>query len=89
MDRNKKRTIGFVSDMRRINVSLSRAKDNCIIVGDLKRLSLNKIWREIITEAIQNEQVYEVKDISKVTIANIFKNKQKHLLKSLNIEGNI
>ena len=26
MMKNRKRTIGFVSDMRRINVSLSRAK---------------------------------------------------------------
>jgi senataxin len=42
---NKKKTIGFVSDMRRINVSLSRAKDYCIIVGDLKRLCINKIWK--------------------------------------------
>ncbi len=65
MNRNRKRTIGFVSDMRRINVSLSRAKDYCIIVGDLKRLCLNKIWKEIIFEAMDNDQVYEVKDINK------------------------
>ena len=58
MNRNRKRTIGFVSDMRRINVSLSRAKDYCIIVGDLKRLCLNKIWKEIIFEAMDNDQVY-------------------------------
>jgi len=43
---NRKKTIGFVSDMRRINVSLSRAKDICIIVGDMKRLSsLSKKWK--------------------------------------------
>ena len=52
MSLNKKRTIGFVSDMRRINVSLSRAKDFCIIVGDLKRLSINKVWKQIIFEAM-------------------------------------
>lgn len=85
--RNRKRTIGFVSDMRRINVSLSRAKENCIIVGDLKRLSLNKVWKDIIIDAISDEQVYEVKDPSKVTIASIFKNKQKNLMKSLDLEG--
>ncbi len=45
MNMNKKKTIGFVSDMRRINVSLSRAKDHCIIVGDLKRLSISKVWK--------------------------------------------
>lgn len=83
--RNRKRTIGFVSDMRRINVSLSRAKENCIIVGDLKRLSMNKVWKDIILDAISDEQVYEVKDPSKVTIASIFKNKQKHLMKTLDL----
>lgn len=48
MNFNRKRTIGFVSDMRRINVSLSRAKNACIIVGDLKRLCLNNKWKNII-----------------------------------------
>ena len=38
--------------MRRINVSLSRAKNACIIVGDLKRLSLNKKWKNIIEDAM-------------------------------------
>lgn len=56
-------------------------------MGDLKRLSLNKVWREIIHDAILDEQVYEVKDPSKVTIASIFKNKQKHLMKNLDVEG--
>ena len=56
-------------------------------MGDLKRLSLNKVWREIIHDAILNEQIYEVKDPSKVTIASIFKNKQKHLMKNLDTEG--
>jgi len=56
-------------------------------VGDLKRLSLNKVWREIIHDAILDEQVYEVKDPSKVTIASIFKNKQKNLMKNLDVEG--
>lgn len=56
-------------------------------MGDLKRLSLNKVWREIIHDAILDEQVYEVKDPSKVTIASIFKNKQKHLMKNLDVDS--
>lgn len=45
--------------MRRINVSLSRAKNVCIIVGDLKRLSsLSKKWKEIVTDAMEKDQVY-------------------------------
>lgn len=56
-------------------------------MGDLKRLCLNKVWKDIILDAIQDEQVYEVKDPNKVTISSIFKNKQKHLLKNLNLDG--
>ena len=32
---NHKKTIGFVSDGRRLNVALSRAKEFCIVIGDL------------------------------------------------------
>ncbi len=32
---NPKRTIGFVADGRRLNVALSRAKEVCIVIGDL------------------------------------------------------
>lgn len=88
MNANKKKTIGFVGDMRRINVSLSRAKNHCIIVGDLKRLSINRAWREIIIEAMDNDQVYEVREWNKATIGGIFKNKEKHLMKSFGIERN-
>lgn len=34
---------------------------------------------------MENDQVYDVKDLQKATIANIFKNKSKHLLKSLGL----
>jgi len=58
VEENKRKTIGFVSDLRRINVSLSRAKNLCIIFGDIKRLSINNTWRNIIEQAIELKQVY-------------------------------
>ena len=45
---NYKKTIGFVADGRRLNVALSRAKEVCVVIGDLERLQLNKIWKSII-----------------------------------------
>jgi hypothetical protein len=35
---------------------------------------------------MDNDQVYEVKDWSKAVIGTIFKNKQKHLLKSMGMD---
>lgn len=59
MKPNKRKTIGFVSDLRRINVSLSRAKNLCVIVCDAKRLAMaNKIWNNIMTNAVENNQMY-------------------------------
>lgn len=57
---NRRRTIGFVADMRRVNVSLSRAKDVCIVVGDLNRLASNSTWRKIIVDAIEKGQAYQM-----------------------------
>ena len=47
-----------MSDFRRINVGLSRAKNVCVIFADLKRLAINEKWKEIIEDAISREQVF-------------------------------
>jgi superfamily I DNA and/or RNA helicase len=41
-------------------VALSRAKEVCIIVGDLNRLQLSKIWKNIIHGAQKNKQAFKV-----------------------------
>jgi superfamily I DNA and/or RNA helicase len=57
---NRKHTIGFVGDGRRLNVALSRAKDICVIVGDLNRLQLSKVWKRIIVGAQKKGQAFKV-----------------------------
>jgi superfamily I DNA and/or RNA helicase len=57
---NRKYTIGFVGDGRRLNVALSRAKELCIIVGDLNRLQLSKVWKNIILGAQKKGQAFKV-----------------------------
>lgn len=58
MEENKRKTIGFVSDLRRINVSLSRAKSLCVIFCDAKRLCINPTWKNIIHEAMAKNQLF-------------------------------
>lgn len=58
IEENKRKTIGFVSDFRRVNVSLSRAKNLCVIFGDVKRLSIDSTWKKIIEDGISNHQVF-------------------------------
>ena len=43
-----KRSIGFLSDTRRLNVALTRAKYGLIIVGDEQTLCKNEAWYKLL-----------------------------------------
>jgi superfamily I DNA and/or RNA helicase len=45
---NPQEEIGFLEDLRRLNVALTRAKRKLIIVGDAKTLSSNEVYRKLI-----------------------------------------
>ena len=59
-DERYRRTIGFVGDGRRLNVALSRAKQVCVVVGDMYRLQVNKIWRHMINDAKKRGEAFRV-----------------------------
>ncbi len=46
--------IGFLSELRRTNVAISRAKNRCWIIGDSATMSSNKFYRELIENAEKN-----------------------------------
>jgi senataxin len=50
----QKPTLGFLADVRRMNVSLSRARISLIVVGDMKTLNINSYWRGLIDFAVKN-----------------------------------
>ena len=41
--------IGFTADPRRLNVAITRAKSQLIIVGNKQLLSTNPLWHSIVT----------------------------------------
>ena len=45
---NKAGQIGFLSDTRRLNVAITRAKHYLFMIGSTKTLNTNKVWRNLI-----------------------------------------
>lgn len=43
--------VGFLKDVRRINVALTRAKSTLMILGDKQALSSNEFWRDLTVDA--------------------------------------
>ena len=43
--------MGFLSDHRRLNVALTRARSNMIVIGNASMLGNDTIWRDMISEA--------------------------------------
>ena len=45
---NPERKVGFLSDERRLNVAITRAKRGLVIVGDEQTLSASPVWRDYL-----------------------------------------
>ncbi|MBN2796087.1 MAG: IGHMBP2 family helicase [Clostridia bacterium] len=45
---NDHHTLGFLTDFRRLNVSISRAKSKLILIGNIKQLKQNRMYRDLL-----------------------------------------
>ena len=57
---NEKEEIGFLSDIRRLNVAITRAKRKLIIIGDAKTLLINKTYKNLIEYIKQNGKYIKI-----------------------------
>lgn len=53
--------IGFLSDVRRMNVALTRARSSLFILGDSRALKINEHWRKLVTDAEERGCLREVR----------------------------
>lgn len=50
--------IGFVSDERRLNVAITRARKSLLIFGNVETLISDKVWREMIESLQQRRRIH-------------------------------
>ena len=63
-------SIGFVADVRRMNVGITRARNSLFIVGHLSSLMKNEEWKSLIEDAKERKAIRDVK-INDITIIMI------------------
>ena len=59
--KNRRRTIGFLSSGPRLNVSLTRCRESMIICGHLETLEVDEMWKKMILNAKDRKAVRNVK----------------------------
>jgi regulator of nonsense transcripts 1 len=56
---NPSRRVGFLSDARRLNVAITRAKRGLVVVGDARTLRADGVWAAWLEWAAQQGVIVE------------------------------
>ena len=59
---NKEGELGFLEDLRRLNVSITRAKSKLVLIGDFDTLSKNSVYRDLRLYVEENGKVIMVQN---------------------------
>ena len=60
---NKEKDIGFLEDLRRLNVAITRPKRKLIIVGDKKTIESNKVYKDLISYILDKGKILSVDEL--------------------------
>jgi len=52
--------IGFLSDVRRMNVALTRAKNFLFVIANCSSITVNPYWRDLVEHARETDAVIQV-----------------------------
>ena len=57
---NNRRGVGFISDVRRMNVGLTRARQSLVILGNAAALKGSEVWNELVRDADDRKLLVDV-----------------------------
>jgi len=59
---NLTQRLGFLTDLRRLNVAITRPKHFLFLIGNSKTLSLSEVWRAMIESCKLNDGYFLIKE---------------------------
>jgi senataxin len=83
---NENGQIGFLSNSRRMNVGITRAKSSVLVVGSAATLKSDPLWKNLIESAEQRNRLFKVKItflsvcVKSVNCCNILGSRRKVLI---------
>ena len=61
--RTDRGSLGFLTDPRRVNVAISRAKEHLVVVGDPEALGGNRMWSEVLRRLTAHSGTRDYRDV--------------------------
>lgn len=75
----RSKSIGFTADPRRLNVAITRAKSQLIIIGNKRLLETNHLWCTILKTIAVNGKIIDSSELTSLYLSICFTEFESHL----------